>query len=1698
LHTSNADILAPTRPLTQVPDYPAFQSAETCRFEVSKRNLTCHTECDTCKAYCSNNVARNLKDAVVCTFQQPTLGLAVASQISDAGQHILTKHGSKRTSGRPPIPEDAWKEQFALLVNNDVDSPRVPRNSVSCRKNHRESTGGHYRNHLDVNGEPIARTGFMVECQTDSDCKNRCGEHPIHNAPYVCTKNPRLYSTFVVNDSTPDGMYVTAPGDDRFDIQGGVPGVCTDFRMDFAHTGCESRAGSAAVVGLVGCSAKLGWNRAYCGAVLERVGPDFLSVFISEESLNYPRTLVPPGVVGGVPVQLVECNDATECVNKCELMNRRARSGGLPAPEACALCQSLCPSNVGTTVMDAIESLSADISTAVNIARICFGDLGMAGCLCNIVLSMKPNWINNLPAGDERAKCKGSNIFTLIGNKIIQMALRFIDYVVNDEIVDPANAILCWIPFCPQIPRLCLSGPFNEPGPERECKYGSQLNTDALGCYDDGAFNADKQCFFVRRDAICTDKTGTYGEYQGLFDAPTAEELQKKYNSLVGDSFAVLNPAFASLMSKVTRASGYDVAAARDLCDDSYYGSMDLDKIIIVCFFEHVRKFCPSDGSSERFQTFIKNDVVWQLPTVTFDWDASPPPPPPVQMKSELSRLALLDPEGFAIAEDLLDDVFPRLNHVLSKQAGSIIKNKYGPKYYVNKYEATIAYLATEHFENADGLAARMIQARFTGYGRFSCMALKEFMSDPTNAAAGTNSPADAQTNNPSNYNSPYDRNWLIILATVFTRSLMVETGVKNVAVNAMSFWKEQCEEPLSYVTAIEPAKWQRDPRVMDPRDSLGNVVTSSMVSPIVAYGSLRQLRDFESPFSTEYSENPVLFITRITSNGRRTQEEQHGHKRNLLANFFIKQAVKIGLKAVLKNVLLSGDVQPTEEQMDDIGNVYRTNTFHTTDMQEDQSAMQVNYQSEMLRKVFCNPQHPLTVEEVIGDPPPFDSSFDKFDSSSYGNAQDLRAPATFKGSGNYDTQMSQSGASASTTGSLSYRDRSLRQWVYVTSSDDATVLPGWHRLSDLRAFPDLNCNEVSDQSCGYLRQYGVGSSSEWTGFAQVSTVGESLLSTIGNAATRQAVNTAVDYAFKLFGRRLQYFYEPLNYIGHLKSIKVFKINDNVAMPIRTTFRTGVEALLSARCSNYLESSDIPYAQKCSGTSTAWYREYATSNGCSNERLELLPVAEYNVIGSYLNRFTPPRPPPQPPPPPPPTVPPVTPFPKPPPRPPSGNSRAEVAQFASKSMEAFCDSVYILSAESRCNALAIELHTRITLNGFDWNPPNLPPLTPFATPPPPPPSPPGPGLPLAERALLRLVPIYRASLSTMFLPVASITPADPPVAAGGAYPPSEWLGTLPERELRAVKAKLDALHNSTGSAASLVACTDSLITAGAVLPCRSASSPDTCIDGAESCGTFEGNTKAPWVELDFEDYRPDFNGRMYLFAVKFFIPATEELGRQLFHAPERYGQNAQENRGWTLTAYDETHSKLPVQCQDWNVGANVVEYAEGLKHVSHVCLPATAADEAYDTLSRTRFLRVTLVGNYRQIWLDNIQVTFRAITDINPRPPPPPPSPKRLNTPIAPDAPSRPPQAHACSTFDNLVYDSWNGYVVALEPCGFTQAECCDAVHDAVERGIAANAFVISATGCCSILDVPHGVVTTTPTRSFQFGVAGTGLVHSS
>ena len=646
----------------------------------------------------------------------------------------------------------------------------------------------------------------------------------------------------------------------------------------------------------------------------------------------------------------------------------------------------------------------------------------------------------------------------------------------------------------------------------------------------------------------------------------------------------------------------------------------------------------------------------WKLPSVVFDWTASPPPPPPLTKHGVLAMPANEDPEGFAIAEEKLNEFFPSLKYVMSKSVGSQVgvENKFGPKYYVSKYEATVAFLATESFADKESLAARMLQARFTQYGRFSCMAMKDFASTPANAAAGSNAPPQAQHLIPGDFHGRFDRNWIMYFAILFTESLGKESGVTGLEVNVLKFWEEQCEEPLKTRVPIPPADWRADKmRISQTEDAFGNRAEARDFTPLVGYGSLRQLRDPGGGVgSVNFPEDVAEVIYEAQpKTGTRTETgesnpdvyglKRYGFGRRLQPDGSGRRGRKLFLGAMIANMIVDATIKrdsPWPFEFDSVANPHFA-------LDHDMRAF--GGADRLLRNVFCDPNKDLSIEGVVGDPPPFGDEYSDYDSTSYQSAKDLSAPAYLFDSANYDFKDDNIGESGFAH-SLSYRERSTQVWAYVTSSDDPNVLPGFHRLSDLRIFPDLKCDELKAQTCGYVQNGGTGFSSQWSDFQE----------------SFNAFATAGSIFSKFFGRRM---------LQAAETIFTFKAREGEEERIVATYITGIESLLQARCSDYLYNKKIPSALKCTGTSsTQFYAEFATS-GCTAARLELTPNADYRSNTDYLDRLRPPTPPPSPPPSQPPPSPPAPPPPRPPPSPPSFASRDAALAFANAAQERFCD-----------------------------------------------------------------------------------------------------------------------------------------------------------------------------------------------------------------------------------------------------------------------------------------------------------------------------------------------------------------------------------------------------------------------------------------
>ena len=104
------------------------------------------------------------------------------------------------------------------------------------------------------------------------------------------------------------------------------------------------------------------------------------------------------------------------------------------APLTCALCKPPCPTNIGTVVVDLFSALHTDILTALRLAAICVNPVA---CACQVMLMMKPSWMDALP--NEVRQCKGSDIFSLIADKIMSMVIESQEAVINEYVFNTSG-----------------------------------------------------------------------------------------------------------------------------------------------------------------------------------------------------------------------------------------------------------------------------------------------------------------------------------------------------------------------------------------------------------------------------------------------------------------------------------------------------------------------------------------------------------------------------------------------------------------------------------------------------------------------------------------------------------------------------------------------------------------------------------------------------------------------------------------------------------------------------------------------------------------------------------------------------------------------------------------------------------------------------------------------------------------------------------------------------------------------------------------------------------------------------------------------------------------------------------------------------------------------------------------------------------
>jgi hypothetical protein len=554
-------------------------------------------------------------------------------------------------------------------------------------------------------------------------------------------------------------------------------------------------------------------------------------------------------------------------------------------------------------------------------------------------------------------------------------------------------------------------------------------------------------------------------------------------------------------------------------------------------------------------------------------------------------------------------------------------------------------------------------------------------MADPSHAAAGVAGPEAGQGRNPEEFTSAYDRNYLLMATILFKESFEFETG-GTFELDPLKLWREQCEEPAGFRNAVPTWLWRSDPKIYGEFDSWGHRVEPHQIAPLLAYGSLRQLRD-SGPGQTPH---------RFAGAGFPEDASQSGNQ--------------LWAKAADRSLF----------------------SFY-----------------EMYQNRICDPEYRYSIEEAVGNPREFPRSYQIRDTS---NARlyryDMYVPASELGESDFHRKWFGGcghGYNCDITNPPSYYDSSLQSWVYVTSSDDPDVLPGWHRLIDVKAWPPVPCNRMPRQRCHTEHVHAASSSGakvridDWKQLSAYQRASGSGLrfdtsrtasgelsrtdfSVLANQETR-AVTPAILAQLQGQGRRnlqvtneaAQTIFETIgynevsqtivaNFYANLPStqLKSTYINEQ-EVPEWTTYTEGRQALLSARCSNLLAFVGVPFAKFCTldaaGTLpshieqfqpyrsevSSLTRQRCTPSGQAIQTLQLdsdpIQYGSFHYVDRFNYRSPPPTPPPSRPPPSPPSPPPPL-F---PPLPPVGISAAELIAKVDDIQARVCDSVMLAQLE---------------------------------------------------------------------------------------------------------------------------------------------------------------------------------------------------------------------------------------------------------------------------------------------------------------------------------------------------------------------------------------------------------------------------------
>jgi len=120
------------------------------------------------------------------------------------------------------------------------------------------------------------------------------------------------------------------------------------------------------------------------------------------------------------------------------------------------------------------------------------------------------------------------------------------------------------------------------------------------------------------RDEYLTDYTALFS--RGF---ESISGLQQEFAAAFGSSYEALDPTLVDLVEQaaISSGAGPSLDQRRDICTGkAFASSLQLDQIIISCFFAIVEDFCPENAREDESFAFTIENTRFRLPDIRWSY----------------------------------------------------------------------------------------------------------------------------------------------------------------------------------------------------------------------------------------------------------------------------------------------------------------------------------------------------------------------------------------------------------------------------------------------------------------------------------------------------------------------------------------------------------------------------------------------------------------------------------------------------------------------------------------------------------------------------------------------------------------------------------------------------------------------------------------------------------------------------------------------------------------------------------------------------------------------------------------------------------------------------------------------------------------------------------------------------------------------